>query len=104
MKRLVMATLAASLVACEGVPVRMGSEGPPPAGNARELTARACGYQLLFLIPIAINGRQYNAYRKIVAQAGRDYITDVRVTEEWYWGFAGTVYCTNIDAKAIGRT
>lgn len=106
MRRAVASAVAALLAACEGIPVQLGSpvEGPPPTGQSRELTARSCGFQLLYVIPIAINERLERAYAGIRRQAQDDYITDVRVTEEWTYAFVGTVYCTTIDAKAIRRT
>ena len=103
MNKRLIAAAAALLVGCEGMPVKMGSDGPPPAGGGRQLTAQSCGFQLLLFIPIATNSRQYRAYNGILAQAAGDYVTDVQVTEQWYWAGGGTVYCTIIDAKAIRR-
>ena len=104
MKRLLAALLALVLVACEGVPVRLGSEGPTPAGSDRQLSAQACGFQLLLFIPIVTNNRLERAYRQIRQQALGDYITDVRVTEQWTYALVGTVYCTIVEARVISKT
>jgi hypothetical protein len=102
-KRLTMAAAGLLLAACAGAPVSLGSRvsGPVPSGPARDLTAEACGFQLLLFIPIAINSRMARAYLQIQAQAAGDFITDVKVREEWTYGFVGTLYCTTLQARAI---
>lgn len=97
------ALLAAILTACAGAPVNLGPHpyAPPPAGNVRQVQAKACGFQLLLLIPIAINDRQERAYNTVLAQAGGDYVTDVAWKDEWFYGLVGTGYCTTITATAI---
>lgn len=96
-------TLAMLLAGCAGTPVNLGPHpyAPPLAGQARDLEAKACGFQLLLLIPIAINSRQERAYRQVLAQAGGDYVTDVQWKDEWFYGLVGTSYCTTLRAKAI---
>lgn len=91
------------LSACAGTAVRLGSpsDQPVPKGPSREISATACGFQLLLLIPIAVNSRQTRAYQVLAAQAGTDYITDVEVQEEWGYRFVGTEYCTTLRARAI---
>lgn len=100
-RKIFAVSLVALCTACAGTPVSMGSRGSVPAGSVRTLTADACGFQLLLLIPIAINGRAERAYRRLEREAGGDFITDVQVQERWTWGFVGTSYCTSISAKAI---
>jgi len=106
MKRAIALAVAVLLAACEGNPVRLGSpvEGPPPTGQSREVTAQSCGFQLLYFIPIAINTRVERAYAGIQRQVLGEYVTDVRVTEQWTYAFVGTIYCTTIDARAIRQT
>ena len=95
----------AILAACNSVPVQLG---PDPnvkyeSAKPRQISAEACGFQLLLFIPIAINTRAVKAYRALQAQAGGDYITDVKVTESWIYAFVGTVYCTGLEATAYPR-
>ena len=107
MKRCVALAAAVLLAACEGNPVRLGTpvdDGPAPTGPARELSSEACGAQILYFIPIAINNRQERAYQRLQRDALGDYITDVRVSERWMYLFAGTLYCTTIEARAIRRS
>jgi len=105
MKARTFLIVAAALLAgaCTGTPVRLGSpsDQPLPTGAARDISASACGFQLLLLIPIQTNNRLTRAYRALSAQAAGDYITDVEVQEEWGYRFVGTQYCTHLRAKAI---
>jgi hypothetical protein len=98
-----LATTLALLAGCAGTPVQLGSRvsGAVPTGESRMISAEACGFQLLLLIPIAVNGRLEAAYSALEAKAGGDFITDVEVQERWAYGFVGTSYCTELRAKAI---
>jgi hypothetical protein len=95
----------AALGGCSGIPISLGSpvDGPVPKGTERQISSESCGFQLLLLIPIAVNGRAAQAYHDLEAQAGGDFITDVEVKETWTYGFVGTLYCTQMRAKAIHR-
>lgn len=96
----------AGLVACSGAPVQLGSSGPAPVSSApvRELSSRACGFQLMLFIPIVINNRAQRAWADLQQQAGDDYLTDVQIKETWTYAFAGTSHCTYMQAKAIPRS
>jgi hypothetical protein len=101
---LIVILAVSTCAACAGRPVNMGVRGDMPIANtseARTISAKACGFQLLLLIPIALNSRAERAYRDLEAQAAGDFITDVQVQETWTWGFVGTSYCTVLEAKAI---
>lgn len=102
---LVAASLLGILAACSSPTVRMGDEPPADIDRAagRPISASACGYQLVGLIPIASNSRQQRAYDSLQQQAGGDFVGDVVLTEEWYYGVVGTVYCTQLDAKAYPK-
>jgi hypothetical protein len=66
--------------------------------KGRHISSEACGFQLLFLIPIMTNGREARAYDQLYVQAQGGYITDVHVEESWFYGFVGTGYCTKLTA------
>jgi hypothetical protein len=34
------------------------------------------------------------------AQAGSDFISDIKIKESWTYGLVGTVYTTRLEAKA----
>jgi hypothetical protein len=95
--------IAFSIAGCAGVPANLGTRTstPTPTGPSREISAEACGFQLLLFIPIRTNGRMQRAYQALETQAGGDYITDVQVQESWTYLFVGTNYCTALKAKAI---
>jgi len=102
-RHLAIAAAVALITGCAGTPVSLGTRvsGPVPTGPERSITAEACGFQLLLFIPISINGRMERAYRQIEAQAAGDFITDVKVQEQWTYGLVGTLYCTTLQARAI---
>ena len=95
--------VAAALAGCSGAPVQLGSRitTSVPTGPSRDISAQACGMQLLLFIPIRVNGRMLRAYTALEAQAGGDFITDVQIQETWTYLFVGTNYCTALQAKAI---
>lgn len=97
--------VAVFLTACSSGPVALGSrlDGPPPIGKERAISAEACGFQLLLVIPISVNGRAERAYEDLLAQAAGDFIVDVEVAETWTYAAVGTVYCTQLRAKAIHK-
>lgn len=106
--RLLTATLASVVLlsACAGTPVALGNRTTAslPAGEVRSISAKACGFQLLLVIPININDRMERAYGLLQGQAGGDFITDVEVKESWTYALVGTSYCTTLQAKVVRRT
>jgi hypothetical protein len=90
---------------CTGAPVKFNTmpEQPHDLSRGRPITASACGFQLLLVIPISINDRAERAYSDIVSKAFGDYVTNISVQEQWYWAFVGTVYCTEMQAMAYPK-
>lgn len=68
--------------------------------RGREVSAQASGFQLLLFIPININDRHERAYQSLRAQAGSDFLSDVKIKESWTYGLVGTLYTTRFEAKA----
>lgn len=95
--------IAAAIAGCAGTPVALGnrSSDAKPVGSERTLTSKACGFQLLLVIPIGVNDRLDRAYQQLQGQAGGDYVTDVKIQESWTYAFVGTNYCTTLQARAI---
>lgn len=98
---MVVASCAALLTACVSAPIQLSSSTPAPAGTERTIEAKSCGFQLLLILPLGINGRHERAHQSLLRQAGKDYIKDVRVEESWSYGFVGTLYCTRFIATAV---
>jgi hypothetical protein len=68
----------------------------------REISAQACGFQLLLFIPLGVNSRQERAWQSMREQAGGKPIVDVEVEEGWTYGFVGTGYCTRMRGRVLG--
>ena len=68
--------------------------------KGRTISSTAFGLQLFLFIPIAINSRHARAWHALLAQAGADYVTDVKIKEDWTWAYVGTVHSTTIEATA----
>ncbi len=89
-------------VSCVGTPVTFKSlvDQKYDINKSRTITADACGFQLLLLIPIRVNDRAERAYSSLIAQAQYEHVTDIKVKETWNYAFVGTVYCTVLEATA----
>ena len=76
----------------------------PPAQYTTATTARGsgCGMNLFGLIPIAVNDRAQRAYDEALQTSGATSLTDVKVTERWYYAYVGDVFCTDIEG--VGYT
>lgn len=95
------------ITGCAGKPINIETAAPTlyenVKGEGKEISATASGFQLLLLIPININSRQYRAYNSLKAQAAGGYITDVKIKESWKYAFVGTVYTTTITATVYPK-
>lgn len=91
------------LSSCSGVPIKFGNSDQNFNRNSidfsrgREISATASGFQLFLFIPININDRHERAYQILRAQAGDNYLTNIRITESWTYGLVGTVYSTKLE-------
>lgn len=105
LKMLTIVTGLCAIAGCVSAPINL------PAINAkevdltqgREVVGKSCGFQLLLLIPININGRYEDAFDTLKGQAGRDLLANLRIEESWFYGFVGTGYCTKLTATAYPR-
>lgn len=94
------------LSGCSGRPIHFGNSDQQinrrniDFSKGRELSAEASGFQLLLVIPININDRHERAYQMLRAQAGSDYLTEIKVKESWTYALVGTIYTTRLEAKA----
>lgn len=105
-----VAIVSLLLAACSGAPIKTG-EANQYAGatsidtyRGRNISATASGFQLLLFIPINVNSRHERAWKALLAQAGGDYVTNIKINESWSYGFVGTVYRTTLEATAYPRT
>jgi hypothetical protein len=98
-------SLLMALAGCTGSPVKFASvpQQSYDFSKGRPVTASACGFQLLLVIPISTNDRAERAYSDLVSKTVGEYITNISVQESWYWAFVGTVYCTEMQAMAYPK-
>lgn len=102
---LLLAGTFLSLCGCAGSPVTLKSF---PAKDivqtgSRPISAEACGFQLLLLIPISINSRLERAFKELQEKAGNDSMANLSIEEYWRYAFVGTTYCTRLDAIAYPK-
>lgn len=104
---LLITVISLLMVGCAGKPILFQSVPPQKYENVkdkgREISASASGFQLLLLIPIDINDRHERAYQLLRAQAGNDYLTNVRIEESWTYAFVGTSYKTTLKATVYPK-
>jgi hypothetical protein len=103
---LMVALCLAVLSACSSTPVKINEEvdqADIDMTKGRQIRALASGFQLFLVIPINVNSRQVRAWEQLKQYAGTDYISDVRITERWTYGYVGTAYTTIIEATAYPR-
>ena len=73
----------------------------PLSSKGRTVSGSACGFQLLFFIPVKISDRYKRAYAELFADAGPGYhVTDIYVSERRMYGVVGTRYCADLKATA----
>lgn len=113
-KKRALLVVVASLyfvIGCSGAPTKLGPGTFDKSADIRSfdldrgrtITAEASGFQLLLVIPIGINDRQQRAFQLLRAEAGADYISDIKVKESWTYALIGTVYKTTMTATAYPR-
>lgn len=91
------------IASCAGTPARLSQPTDISQGkkfdmaHGRTVSSQACGFQLFLFIPIVTNQRAAIASRRLQAEAGNGYLTDIRVKETWTYAFAGTLYCTVLE-------
>jgi hypothetical protein len=99
--RIPILLLAVMVAACSSRPFTVA---PMPPGHYETLgpaTGGACGVLLFNLIPISSNDRVERAYAQALATSRGSMLIDTRVRERWYFIYAGTLLCTDIEGTAI---
>lgn len=67
----------------------------------------ACGSMLIGptaynFIPVLLNSRLEDAYKDALQSVpGARALTDVTISEDWYWWVIGSAHCTRISGEAI---
>ena len=101
-RRAILLTLSTLSAGCTGPLAKIAPQ--PPTHYATTATGRgsACGLNLFGVFPIAVNDRAQRAYDEALTASGGTGLTDVKVTERWYYAYVGDVFCT--DVEGVGYT
>lgn len=98
------ATLLLMTVACQSSHVRI--PGDPIGPNERSIGAvesRSTGFMLLNVIPINQNDRFEKAYDRAVAKSGGTRLTDVTISERWFWTPAGNGFSFRVQGEGVAN-
>lgn len=95
------------LAACSSPLTNVDRQTYDPAAKYSDqyqmIQAKSCGYQLLWWFPIKVNNRLERATNQLNRLAKGGYVTDIQEKESWFYGFAGTGYCSQLSAKVYPR-
>ena len=91
------------MASCTGVPLTIDSsplrQGETALGPAE---GKATGIMLFQFIPIGQNTRFQTAYeRALKSVPGATRLTDVKITENWFWAYVLNGYSTTIQGTGV---
>ncbi len=96
--------LLVATAACHSTQVRIPTA--PIGPNEKSLgptEGHSTGLMLFQFIPIRQNERFVNAYNQAVAKAGGTRLTDVTISERWWWGYVLNGYNFKVQGTAVGN-
>ena len=90
--------------ACQSTTVKLPSASIGPDEKALGPTeGSSTGIMLLGFIPIIQNTRFENAYSEAVQKGGGTRLTDVTISEQWFWAFILNGYIFDVHGTAVGN-
>jgi hypothetical protein len=95
--------LLLTTVACQSTNLRFPSA--PIGPNEKSLgptEATSTGIMLFGFIPINQNTRFENAMAEAVRKAGGTRLTDVTISEQWFWAFVLDGFIFKVQGTAVG--
>jgi len=93
--------LLTAVIGCSSGPVTVAPRPPMTPSLLGSAKGSSCGFLLLNLVPMGVNGRVDAAHAEAQAALGTNEVVDVRVRERWYGlPLIGTVLCTDIEQTA----
>lgn len=96
--------LLVATTACHSTQVRIPTA--PIGPNEKSLgptEGHSTGLMLFGVIPINQNERFVNAYNQAAAKAGGTRLTDVTISERWWWGYVLNGYNFKVQGTAVGN-
>ncbi len=101
---LLSTVLLIATVACQSTKVRVPTAPIGPSEKSLGKTsADSLGLMLFWFIPIRQNERFVNAYNQAVRSAGGTRLTDVTISERWWWGAVINGYIFKVEGTAVGN-
>jgi len=96
------ALLLCGVTACSSGRVNIAPRPPMSASLLGSAKGSSCGFLLLNLLPMGVNGRVDAAHAEAQAALGTSEVVDVRIRERWYGlPLAGTILCTDVEQTAV---
>ena len=96
--------LCLTMVACQSAPLHFPSDPIGPNEKALGKTeAEALGIMLFGVIPIKQNTRFEDAMREAAAKAGGTRVTDVTISERWFWAAVLNGFIFKVEGTAVGN-
>ena len=98
------AALLLATAACHSTQVRIPTDPIGPNEKTLGSTEGSSVGMLLFgFIPINQNERFTNAYNQAVQKAGGTRLTDVTISERWWWGYVLNGYVFKVQGTAVAN-
>jgi len=95
--------LCLTIVACQSTSLRFPAD--PIGPNEKSLgptEATSVGIMLFGVIPIKQNTRFEAAMREAAAKAGGTRVTDVTISERWFWAAVLNGFIFKVEGTAVG--
>jgi hypothetical protein len=101
---LLSAVLLMATMACQSTKVQVPTAPIGPSEKSLGKTsADSLGLMLFGFIPIRQNERFVDAYKKAVQSVGGTRLTDVTISERWWWGYVINGYVFKVEGTAVGN-
>ena len=96
--------LLMATAACQSAPVKLPSASIGPNEKSLGPTeGSSTGIMLFGVVPIIQNTRFENAYMEAVQKAGGTRLTDVTISERWFWALVLNGYTFSVQGTAVGN-
>ena len=96
--------LLMTMAACQSTPMKLPSASVGTSEKSLGHTeGSSTGIMLLGFIPIIQNTRFENAYMEAVQKGGGTRLTDITITEQWFWALILNGYIFTVEGTAVGN-
>jgi hypothetical protein len=97
-------SLCLTMVACQSTSLHFPADPIGPTEKSLGKTeATSVGIMLFGFIPINENTRFENAMREAAAKAGGTRVTDVAISERWFWAAVLEGFIFKVEGTAVGN-